>query len=220
MQLTIINGSPRGSSGNTQKLLSRFISGFEETEGNSTETFFIIKERRDFSGLLSSFKESETVLLGFPLYVDAMPGIVKEFIESLSPLMDEKHGPDLIFMVQSGFPETHHTRFIQAYLQKLSSRINCRCIGCIMKGGCEGLEVQPAGMVEKIFSLFYRIGKEFGETGIIDEKLLAKLAFPENLTSENLKMVIPFVNSAMWDERMKKHDALEKSRDKPFGTDL
>lgn len=49
MRLSIINGSPRGNSGNTQKLLEHFISGFLATEGNTVEVLYSIKDRPDFT---------------------------------------------------------------------------------------------------------------------------------------------------------------------------
>jgi hypothetical protein len=64
------------------------------------------------------------------------------------------------------------------------------------------------------------LGKAYGETGELDDRILAKLARPEHLTAENLKQVIPMVNSFLWDDWMKKNNVIEKSFDKPYGADL
>ena len=74
----------------------------------------------------------------------------------------------------------------------------------------------PRPLVEKVFAGFYNMGKSFGETGKLNPELLAKLARPEYLTAENLKLVIPMVNNFLWDGMLKKNDAMDKCFDKPF----
>lgn len=219
MQLTIINGSPRGTASNTEKMMSHFIRGVEENKNSNIETYYISKERKDFTMLKKKFLESENVIIGFPLYIDAMPGIVKEFIEALA---SEKipRSLKLHFFIQNGFPETYHNRFVERYCEKLTRRLGCTYGGSITKGGCEGLDVQPPAMVEKIYNYFFEIGKSFGGSGFLDQNLLKKLAHPEHLTEENLKQVVPIVNKFMWDQWLKKNNALEKSFAKPYGEDL
>jgi hypothetical protein len=220
MRLSIINGSPRGKAGNTQKLLEHFIEGFLETEGNSVEVLHSIKDRPDFTPERELFLNAERLLIAFPLYVDAMPGSVKELFESFAPLKGKNHGLKLMFMIQCGFPETHHTRFVARYCEKLARRLECEPAGLICKGGCEGLAVQPPALVDKVFKGFYELGKAYGEKGELDDRILAKLAHPEHLTAENLKQVIPMVNSFLWDDWMKRNNVIEKSFDKPYGADL
>jgi len=55
-----------------------------------------------------------------------MPGIVKVFIESLEPLCSREGNPDVGFIVQSGFPEAIHSRYVEKYLEKPSLRLGCR----------------------------------------------------------------------------------------------
>jgi len=220
MQLSIINGSPRGASGNSEKLLEHFIKGFLETEGNSVEVAHSIKDRPGFEREKDMFLKSERLLIAFPLYVDAMPGSVKDLIESLEPLINKNRALKLMFMIQCGFPETHHTRFVARYCEKLTKKLGCTPAGLICKGGCEGLTVQPPALVEKVFRRFYELGKVYGEKGELDQTILGKLAHPEQLTPENLKQVVPMVNGFLWDSMMKKNNATEKSFDKPYGEDL
>ncbi len=220
MRLSIINGSPRGASGNTEKLLEYFIKGFLETEGNSVETVNSIKGRPEFTKEREMFLDAERLLIAFPLYVDAMPGSVKELIESFEPLKGKNPSLRLMFMTQCGFPETHHTRFVARYCEKLVKRLGCMFSGTILKGGCEGLTVQPPALVEKVFQRFYQLGKAYGESGELDSVILAKLAHPEHLTPENLKQVIPMVNNFLWDGMMKKNNALDKSFNKPYDENL
>ena len=216
MQLTFINGSPRGTKSNTGRLMEHFIRGFMETEGNTCDIEYLTKNRKNLSALTEKFAAAQNVIVGFPLYVDAMPGSVKEFFEVLAPLEGKKNLPSLGFLIQCGFPETSHNRFVARYCEKLSRRIGCRSLGMILKGGCEGLDVQPPFLTEKYFSLFYMIGTTFGKTGILDEALLAKLARPEHMTAENMAQLIPFINQGLWDAQMEKNGVLEKSFDRPL----
>ena len=220
MKLTFINGSPRGTSSNTGRLMEHFLNGFLETAGNTAETFYVIKERPGFDKIMKAIEDAETVLLGFPLYVDAMPGTVKEFIECLAPLRGKRPDLNMMYLVQNGFPETIHDRYVERYCERLTRRLGFRYGGAICKGGCEGLSVQPPFIVEKVFRLFYEVGRSFGETGRLDGMLLAKLAYPEHIEPDKLGGVIKMVNGFLWDQWMKKNGVEHLSFARPYGEDL
>ena len=82
MKLTIYNGSPRGEHGNTALLIKYFNAGFIAAGDNSSRVYHLAHTYRP-EPLIDSFLQSDVVLLAFPLYTDAMPGLVKAFIESL-----------------------------------------------------------------------------------------------------------------------------------------
>ena len=216
MQLLFINASPRGKKSNTGILMGHFIRGFLETSGNTCEVEYLVKHKNNLKILVEKFSVSDNVIIGFPLYIDAMPGSVKAFMEALAPLKDRKDLPVLGFMIQCGFPETAHLRFVARYCEKFTRRIGCRFLGSILKGGCEGLDVQPTFLTEKYFSLFGMLGVDFGKTGKIDEVILTKLARPEHLSAENMAMVVPFINQGLWDAQMEKNGVLDRSFDRPL----
>ena len=81
MRLTAFNGSPRGEESTTTILLKHFINGFITTEGNTHEMAYLNRVK-DGDKFIKLFQEAERVFLAFPLYDDAMPAIVKTFIES------------------------------------------------------------------------------------------------------------------------------------------
>jgi len=138
--LTVFNGSPRGKRGNTPVLLKHLIGGFTSISGNTAEIFHLhqIKEKETFA---KRFKDAECVLIGFPLYTDGMPGIVKEFIEALEPLTQRESNPPIAFLVQSGFPEGAHSRYVEQYLMALADRLNSPYLGTLVRGGCEGVRL-------------------------------------------------------------------------------
>ena len=198
--------------------MDHFIKGFLETEGNSCEIEYLTKYRRSLTALAEKFAAAENVIIGFPLYVDAMPGSVKEFFETLAPYMGKANNPDLGFVIQCGFPETSHNRHVEKYCEKLSRRMGCRYLSSILKGGCEGLDIQPSFLTDKYYQYFYLLGVEFGKTGKLDGIILEKLARPEHLTTENMAQIIPFINQALWDAQMEKNGVLDGSFNKPLMT--
>jgi len=119
--LTVFNGSPRGRKGNTPILLQQVINGYT-ADGKRTTELHHLAYRMERPDHLEAFANAEAVLLGFPLYTDAMPGIVKSFIEALAPFCGRKNNPPLGFLVQSGFPESAHSRHLERYLEKLTAR--------------------------------------------------------------------------------------------------
>ncbi len=216
MQLTFINGSPRGTKSNTARLTDHFIRGFQETEGNDCRIEYLAKHRNNLQALVEIFKSSEYVIIGFPLYVDSMPGSVKAFFEALAPCMGRKDNPAVGFVIQCGFPETYQVRFVERYCDKFARRLGCSCLGAIVKGGCEGLDVQPEFLTNKYYYFFSALGREFGKTGAFDRVLLEKLARPEHLTAENMQQIIPFINQGLWDAQLEKNGVLDKSFDRPL----
>lgn len=216
MRLLFINGSPRALKSNTARLMEHFVRGFTETAGNECEIEYLAKHRNNLPALVERFAAAERVIVGFPLYVDGMPGSVKEFFEALAPLVGRAGNPALGFVIQCGFPETYQNRFIERYCVKLARRLGAPYLGSIVKGGCEGLAIQPAFLTDKYWFFFHALGKGFGETGELDKTLLEKLARPEHLTGENITNLIPFINKVLWDDQMEKNGALEKSFDAPL----
>lgn len=219
MKLTVFNGSPRGKSSNTKVLLEHFLNGFMKIDGNTYELAYLnhLKDRDTF---IKMFEEAEHVLLAFPLYTDAMPAIVKTFIESLEPLCGRKGNPDIGFIVQSGFPEAIHSRYIERYLKKLAVRLGCRYKGTAIKGGGEGLQALPSLMARKVLKPFYDLGKAFGETGKFNEQIVLKLGKPEKLPRFRMlffNLIGHWLSGLiMWNRKLKQNNAFEKRFDKPY----
>ncbi len=172
--MLVFNGSPRGKGSNTKVLLEHFLNGFMETPGNTHEIVYLnhVKKQDEFVRL---FREADHVLLAFPLYTDAMPAMVKTFIESLQPLCGLNENKTIGFIVQSGFGEAIHSRYVERYLQKLATRLGCRYIGTIVRGGGEGIKEMPPIMTRGLFKSFHKLGNIFGKTGIFDESVMRRL---------------------------------------------
>ncbi|MBN2146852.1 MAG: NAD(P)H-dependent oxidoreductase [Anaerolineales bacterium] len=175
--LAVFNGSPRGRKGNTPILLGEFIKGF----GHPAEMYHL-NRLHDTELFVQAFAAAECAWIGFPLYTDAMPGIVKHFIEALEPLHGRKGNPPLGFLVQSGFPEAIHSRHIERYLEKLASRLGCTYLGTIVKGGGEGLRVMPPEYTRGLFTSVQALGRGLASTGQLDAEFLRQVAKPERFS--------------------------------------
>jgi len=55
--------------------MDHFYKGIPGTEGNSCEIEYLTKYRRSLTALAEKFAAAENVIIGFPLYVDAMPEV-------------------------------------------------------------------------------------------------------------------------------------------------
>ena len=63
-------------------MLDHFLAGFESIPGNTSERFYL-NRIKDQPAAAAAFRRAEAVLIGMPLYTDAMPGMVMAFFELL-----------------------------------------------------------------------------------------------------------------------------------------
>jgi hypothetical protein len=215
MKLTVFNGSPRGEGSNTRVILEHFLKGFMTTVGNSYELAYLVRVK-EHDNFVKLFQEAEQVLLAFPLYTDAMPAIVKTFIELLEPFCGRDNNPDIGFIVQSGFPEPIHSMYVERYLEKLARRLGCKYKGTIIKGGMEGIRTMPERMYRKVFNSFYQIGETFGITGEFDKQIVLNLRQPEKINKRQFFVMKLFGHNMYWNPMLKKNNAFEKRFARPY----
>jgi multimeric flavodoxin WrbA len=214
-RLTLFNGSPRGRRGNTPIFLNEFAKGF----GGEAEMYHLIQVKQT-EQFVQAFSEAECAWLGFPLYTDAMPGSVKHFIEALEPLTRRKQNPPLGFVVQSGFPEGLHSRYIERYLEKLAARLGSPYLGTIVKGNGEGVRVMPPEATHSLYEGLQALGAGFARQGRLDPVILTRLARPERFPLYlepvfEIFLRLPVAHS-YFDGMLKKNGAFEKRFSRPF----
>lgn len=219
MKLTVFNGSPRGKKSNTSILLEHFRRGFEETPGNTWERFELNRVNQQPEAA-RAFGEAETALLAFPLYTDAMPGLVKAFIELLEPYCGREANPPIGFIVQSGFSESIHSTYVARYNEKLARRLGSAYLGTVIKGGVEGIQVQPESWTRPLFERFYRLGQVFGATGQFDAEAVRQLAQPVRLSwGQRLGhrlLSLGGLRNFYWDGQLKKNGVFEQRFARPY----
>lgn len=219
MPFCVINGSPRGKSGNTQILLEKVLAGYADASQKEAQWFHLNTEKGR-AVAAEAFSGADLVLLGFPLYTDAMPGIVKAFIESLASFVGQEGNPKMAFLVQSGFPEAHHSRFVERYLEKLARRLNAAYAGTIIKGGCEGVRLMPEKMNRKLFDRLHEMGADLASQGRFDTGKLKQLARPERyprILAPVFKLLLKLpIAQSYWNSQLKQNGAYEERFAKPF----
>ena len=217
MRLTVFNGSPRGRKSNSKIVLEHFLAGYEVNAGNSYELFYL-NRLKDTEHHVGAFAEAEHVLLIHPLYTDAMPGMVMSFFEALEPLCGRMGSSNIGFIVQSGFGEATHSRYVARYHQKLAARLGCPYLGTVIKGNCEPLRLKPKSY-RKVLGDFRRLGLSLGETGRFDETLLHKMAGPEKFPAWMrliIQLVPKIIGNPLWDDQLKENGVYEQRFARPY----
>ncbi len=218
-KLVLFNGSPRGSKGNTPIMLKQFGEGFASIPGNTYELHNLIR-LKSLDKYTKAYEEAECVWMGFPLYTDAMPGTVKTFIETLESLKERKENPPLGFLVQSGFPEALHSRYIERYLQKLARRLGAPYLGTIVKGSGEGVRMMPDERNAKLFRALQVLGGEFAQFGALNTELLKEVAGVERYPLISMPFFHAFLRTSFstwyWDHQLKENGVFEKRFDQPY----
>jgi NAD(P)H-dependent FMN reductase len=219
MRLTVFNGSPRGKAGNSALMLQRFLDGFAAA-GGEVECVHLLARRSARAEQLAAWHAAEAVLVAFPLYVDAMPALVKELLEDLDAEGCGLRHPPLLFLVQSGFPEACHARPLERWLEKLARRLGAPHLGTMVRGGGEGIRDQPAWMTRKLFDTLSALGRSLAETGRLDPALLTALAGKERfagvLDQLGLRLASR-VSRAWWNAQLRRHGALARRDAAPHG---
>jgi len=214
-RLTLFNGSPRGRRGNTPIFLNEFAKGF----GGPTEMYDLIRVKST-DEFVQAFAEAECVWLGFPLYTDSMPGIVKHFIDALQPFVGRKNNPSLGFVVQSGFPEGLHSRYVERYLEKLAERLGSAYLGTIVKGNGEGVRIMSAEANKGLFEGLQSLGANLAANGCLDTKTLVRVSHPERFPSVLSPVFKIFVRLPLahsyFDNMLKTNNVYEQRFAQPF----
>jgi hypothetical protein len=213
--ITLFNGSPRGSHGNSPIFLQKLAEGF----GGESKMINLVNLNAT-EDHVKAFSEASAVWLAFPLYTDSMPAIVKHFIEALEPLAGKSGNPAIGFIVQSGFPEGLHSRFIERYLEKLATRLGGPYLGTIVKGNGEAVRIMPDNMNKKLFDGLLRLGRNLANGEPLNQTTLVAIAKPESFPKILAPVFKLFVRLPLahfyFDDMLKKNGVYEKRFDRPF----
>ena len=167
-KLVIYNGSPRRSGSNSVLILAKVA----EALGDRVE-IRDLKERDRWDEWAESFKNEKDVLLFMPLYVHAMPSHVMGFIEKLQPSEGS-----ISFFVQSGFPESSQSHYLEAYFEQLALRLGRAYLGTAIKGGMEGLQMRPPAAQEKMMEPLVKTIVDLTREGSFNTVDISRLARP------------------------------------------
>lgn len=218
MTLTIFNGSPRKHKSNSKILTDKFAAGYKSRINQEIVCAYLAETDKEDENI-NLFQRSSEVLIIFPLYVDSMPGMVKRFFEKivLQPHTGKKR---IGFIVQSGFPESIHSSYIEKYVQGFIKRLNYEYLGSVIKGGVEGIQVMPAFMTKALYADFYDLGIYFADNRRFNTRIMNKLAKPYKLSwikrvGTRFYMTTGLINF-YWNTKLKENNALHKRFDQPY----
>jgi NAD(P)H-dependent FMN reductase len=213
----IIIGSPRGKGSNSWFLAQIMIDGYQSVREWNPEVAFLSK-KSELEAHINLFKSSERIFFHFPLYTDAMPGILKNFLDHLS--RTDFKGKKLGYFIISGFPEAHHSLYIEEYFKNLTKKYKAELIGSIIKGGMEGVMIQPKWATKKIRKDIFQLGKELAEQGQFDPYLTKKMRKMMQLP-KFAKLILPIfkmlgLTDMYWNKNLKKNNAFQNRFDRPY----
>ena len=209
-KLVIYNGSPRRSGSNSALILRNVAEALREKVEIRD-----LKERDKWEEWATAFQGEEHVLFFMPLYVHAMPSHVMAFMERL-----QASKGSISFFVQSGFPESSQSHYLEAYFEQLALRLGRIYLGTAIKGGMEGMQMRPPSGQTKIMEPLVQSIAALVSDGKFDSKDIRRLASPLRM---GLFMKILFKILAklgminfFWDQQLKENQAFEKRLDQPY----
>lgn len=188
MHVVIINGSPRVQKySNTDKIIASFAKGLSE-KGASFETY-AISNRKSWEMIREAYIKNEEILIALPLYVENIPGLLLEFLETL-PKKDEH--TRLSFLLQSGFAEGCQLRCGEEFLAKLPQYLGTSYGGCLVKGGNFGIRVLDEDKQDQVTKPYQAMGQLFAEGDGFFREEAKKFTGPEYF-SLPMRLMMRFV---------------------------
>lgn len=179
MHVLIINGSPRiKAHSNTDKILEKFTKGM--TGKGAAFKQYEISDRKQWDDIRKAFDESSEILIAIPLYVECIPGLLIEFLETLTP---KKGDARISFILQGGFAEGIQLRCGEEYLKILSENLGCTYGGTLVKGDNFSIRFFEGEQRDKITSRYEEMGCEYAVNGNFHSEKCRKFTGPEILSA-------------------------------------
>ena len=164
MHVLIINGSPRVKKfSNTDKIIAKFTEGM--CENGTTFEQYEISDKKQWEDIRRAYYASSNILIALPLYVECIPGLLMEFLETLSPKND---GSRIAYILQSGFAEGIQLRCGEAYLEKLTGYLGCEYAGTLVKGDNFSIRFFEGGQRDRVTGPYVEMGREYAANAGFD----------------------------------------------------
>lgn len=217
MHLIIINCSPRVlSNSNTNIILQNFIAGY--TKNGNTVELFHLSQKGKWNDIQQAFAKNSNILMALPLYVECVPGIMMEFLETLTPKSMETPKTKLSFLLQGGFPEGSQYRCCEQYLQRLPALLGCEYGGALLKGNMFMTHIFTEEMRAPSVSPFSDMGEAFAQDGSFIKEKADKFAAPE-FFSKPYRIILTVVSplqKIFFNLIFKKNGCQGKLTDRPY----
>lgn len=216
MHLVIINASPRiEKKSNTARIVRTFLRGFEK-ECNTAEVWHL-SDRKQWGAAKKAFEENDNILFAIPLYVENLPGIMLEFLETLEA--KKVSGTKMAFILQGGFAEGGQLRCGEVYLEMLPSYFNCEYAGTLIKGDNFGAAWVSDELAEKMITHYEKMGSSFARKGYFNKEEVSEFARPEYFTKGYIryhKLMGRWLQKFIYKIIAKKNGCVRPLNDRPY----
>lgn len=217
MHVMIINGSPRVKKySNTDKILAKFTAGLSR-QGNTFEQYEV-SDRKQWDEIRKAWDRNDNILIAIPLYVENIPGLLLEFLETVAP---KDGSAKIAYILQGGFAEGSQLRCGEKYLVMLSSALGCEYKGTLVKGDNFSIRFFEGDMRDKVTGPYERMGEVYGSKGDFFDGECSKFTGPENF-SVPLRLLLGIVFKTVGKigfKKIAKGWGCEKPLDyRPYGT--
>lgn len=184
MHLVIINASPRiEEKSNTAKIIKVFLRGF--TKNGNTAEIWHLSDKKQWADAKAAYESNDNILFAIPLYVENVPGIMLEFLETLEP--KKENGTKMAFILQGGFAEASQLRCGEAYLEKLPGYFNCEYNGTLIKGDNFAPAWLPQKAGEAMLAPYEAMGEVFAGIGCFEKETATEFAKPEYFSEKDIR---------------------------------
>jgi hypothetical protein len=175
MHVLIINGSPRiKAHSNTDKIIDKFGEGLKEA--GSTYEQYEVSDRKQWDAIRDAFAKAENILIAIPLYVENIPGLLLEFLETVPA---RRGDANIAYILQGGFAEGAQLRCGEAYLEILTKQLGCNYKGTLVKGDNFSIRFFEGKQRDKVTGPYKNMGVVFGKNGDFNADECKKFTGPE-----------------------------------------
>lgn len=189
MHLVIINGSPRiQKNSNTDKIITSFGKGY--CENGNTYELYSISNRAEWEKARIAFAQNTEILIAIPLYVENIPGMLLEFLETLD--VKEEAGTRISFILQGGFAEGCQLRCGEKFLEALPAYFGCTYGGTLVKGDNFGIRVMDGDNLVRMLKPYEDMGRLFTQKNGFDNDEARKFTGAERF-SKGMQMLLQFM---------------------------
>ena len=175
MHVLIINGSPRiKAHSNTDKIIDKFGEGLKEA--GSTYEQYEVSDRKQWDAIRDAFANAENILIAIPLYVENIPGLLLEFLETVPA---RRGDANIAYILQGGFAEGAQLRCGEEYLKILTKQLGCNYKGTLVKGDNFSIRFFEGKQRDKVTGPYKNMGVVFGKNGDFNAEGCKKFTGPE-----------------------------------------
>lgn len=216
MKISLFNGSPRGANSNSNTILDWVLEGMDLNLDKH-----VIKNISRHKEYIAASKDSEVLVMAFPLYSDGMPGIVMAFFEEMERQKDVFAGKKIIFIIHCGFPEGCHCEALKEYLIRLAEKLEMELLDVVIKSGSEAFRYMPKIALEKPRKLFQFIGEDIKNGRNMNQKVLDKLSTPYKFKKSaqilvGIMLKLGGSGNFIFRNELRKNGTIKRSFDKPY----